>query len=288
METSVILAPFAIVVMILATCIFFCERLRAARRQAEARAVLAERAKSDLVMNMSHELRTPLTAIIGFSEIMRSEMMGPMGNPLYLDYAGVIETAGQRLLAVINDILEIAAVEVGTTELVESMVELHELANHLVAVVRGAAEQGRVAVTVQPMPDLPLLRGDGPRIKRILMNLLSNAITYTPPGGSVEVSAGIAADGSLRLEVRDTGIGIAAADIERLMAPFTLGENVQARRYQGHGLGLPIARHLAELHGGSLILQSDSGKGTTAIVTFPPERVIATPLAQDGLEQIIL
>jgi len=239
------------------------------------------------VANMSHELRTPLNAVIGFAEIMRGEMMGPLGSATYLDYAKVIGEAGHRLLAIVNDILELAAVEIGCDRLEDTVIDLDELAHGLVNIVHGRAESGRVTVTVRPMTGPPLLRGDGPRIKRILMNLLTNGVTFTPPGGKVEIAAERRPDGGLAVAISDTGIGIAAADIARLMHPFTLGEDVYSRRYQGQGLGLPIAQRLAELHGGGLSLASEPGRGTTATVTFPPERVLAEKLSQDSLRQII-
>lgn len=261
-------------------------RLRAALQRAETRVLLAEQAKSQLVRNMSHELRTPLNAIIGFSEMMDAELMGPL-SAIYQDYARTIGQAGQRLLSSVNDIMEMAAIDLGGEELAETVIDLSELATSVVGVVRGHAELGGITLSVQLSPNLPPLHGDGARIKRLLLNLVDNAITYNKRGGTVDIAAERTNDNRLVLSVHDTGIGVAAADIERIMAPFALGEDVFSRHHQGQGLGLTIAQHLCRLHGAVLSLTSTPDLGTTATVTFPTERVITQRLSPERLEQLV-
>ena len=249
------------------------EVLRKARQQAEA----ANRAKSDFLANMSHELRTPLNAILGFSEVMMREVAGPIGQPHYREYATDIHDSGRHLLEVINDILDLSKIEAGRVELVDGRVELGPLVEKAVRLVSDRAEQAEVEIRLLSEPDLPDLIADERLVKQALLNLLSNAVKFTPRGGRVEVSLLLAADGALCLSVRDSGIGIAEADLERVLTPFTQAESALSRNYQGTGLGLPLTKSFVDMHGGTLALESRLGEGTEVTLRFPAKRVQSAP-----------
>jgi signal transduction histidine kinase len=247
------------------------ETLRAAKELAEQ----GSRSKSEFLANMSHELRTPLNAIIGFSEIMQSQTLGPVGNPRYLEYLGDIMESSHHLLGVINDILDVAKAETGRLELIEESVDI---ASELRLTDRLFAEQvaeAGVALVIDVPDVLPRLLADRRKIRQILLNLISNAIKFTPPGGEVTVSAALEREGGMTLVIADTGIGIARDDIARALTPFGQVESSLARRYEGAGLGLPLTRALAQRHGGTMVLESEPGKGTRVYVRLPRERVIA-------------
>ena len=246
------------------------ETLRAAKELAEQ----GSRAKSEFLANMSHELRTPLNAIIGFSEIMQSETLGPVGNPRYLEYLGDIMESSHHLLGVINDILDVARAETGRLEIVEESVDVmseFRLTERLFA--EQVAEAG-VVLGVDVPDVLPRLLADRRKIRQVLLNLVSNAIKFTPPGGEVTVSAKLEREGGMTLVIADTGIGIAREDIARALTPFGQVESSLARRYEGTGLGLPLTQALVERHGGEMVLESEPGKGTRVYVRLPRERVI--------------
>lgn len=257
--------------------------LSAAKQDAEKAAELAHksmleaqaanRAKTEFLANMSHELRTPLNAIMGFSEVMSLEVLGPIGQPRYREYAEDILTSSRHLLRLISDILDIAKIEAGKLDVEESVIDVGELLADAHRFVDKQAERAGLTLTVEAL-DLPRVRGDERRLKQILLNLLSNAVKFTPAGGSVRVTARRTPGGGLAMSVHDTGIGIAPDEIERAMAPFSQVETGLARRYDGTGLGLPLSKALAELHGGSLTLESEPGVGTTVTVLLPPERVV--------------
>lgn len=249
------------------------EVLHGARHQAES----ASRAKSDFLANMSHELRTPLNAILGFSEVLMNEMVGPLGQPRYREYAVDIHESGQHLLALINDILDLSKVEAGRVELVDDVIDVGALVDKAVRLVADRAAQAKVEVRVLAAPDLPSLIADERLVKQALLNLVSNAVKFTPEGGRVDVSLSLEADGGFRLGVRDTGIGIAESDIERVLTPFCQVESTLSRNYQGTGLGLPLTKSFVEMHGGTLELTSRPGEGTEVILRFPAKRVQYAP-----------
>jgi signal transduction histidine kinase len=233
----------------------------------------ASRSKSEFLANMSHELRTPLNAIIGFSELMQAGTFGPLGNERYVDYAGDISASGRHLLRLIDDILDLSKVEAGAMPLVESDVDYHGLIRASMRIVAGRADQAQVRL-VSDLPDnLPDVMGDDLKLKQILLNLLSNAIKFTPAGGTVTLRVRRQPDGALRTDVSDTGIGIAEGDLARVMRPFVQVESATSRRFAGTGLGLPLARRLVELHGGTLTLASVQGQGTTATMVIPASRL---------------
>jgi PAS domain S-box-containing protein len=235
----------------------------------------ANQSKSEFLANMSHELRTPLNAINGFSEMIFSEALGPLGNVEYQKYAGYIKEAGQHLLDLINDLLDISRIEAGKVELAEETVDVAALVRSCIAMVRERADAADVQVYVDVDEELlPLLRADGTRMRQIMLNLLSNAVKFTPSDGTVTVRAWYHIDRGFVLQVADTGIGIAADNIPKALTRFGQVESTLDRSYEGTGLGLPLTKSLVEQHGGTLDLQSQVGIGTVVTVNLPAKRAI--------------
>jgi len=233
----------------------------------------SNRAKSQFLANMSHELRTPLNAVIGFAEMMSAETFGPLGSPRYQEYADAIRGSGAHLLALINDILDLSRLDAGQSDLIDEALDVDEIAETVLTMVAGQAKAANIEVSSSIAPNLPLLKADRRRVKQVLINLLANAIKFTPAGGKVRLSAAHARDGGLVLAVADTGIGIAKEDIPKALERFGQVDSKLSRRYEGAGLGLPLAKQLMELHGGALVLESELNVGTTVSVTFPRERL---------------
>ncbi|MCH9012342.1 MAG: HAMP domain-containing histidine kinase [Proteobacteria bacterium] len=247
----------------------------AALAATQTHAELAQRSRSEFFAQMGHELRTPLNAIIGFSEIIKDEIFGPVGSARYREYLHDINESGHHLLDLVNDLMDIAKLEFGKIALEEAPVALSELIRACVAEAAGAAQAGGVALETGIPDDLAQLRADGRKLRQILDNLLSNAVKFTAPGGTVKVSAWSSADAGLVLQVADDGIGMALKDIPVALSPFGQIENPLRQRHEGSGLGLPLTKALVELHAGSFDLQSEPGVGTKVTLRFPPERVIA-------------
>ena len=245
------------------------ENLREAKHQAE----IANRAKSDFLANVSHELRTPLNAIIGFSEIIKMQMFGAIGQPLYAEYARDIHSSGQHLLAIINDILDLSKIEAGRFQLHPDAVSVAELFEDCARLVHERANAAGLKLVRSIDPATPLLWADKRAVKQILINLLGNAIKFTPQGGEVSLSAQPAPnpgeDGMVELSVADTGIGIPAEHIATALAAFGQVDNPLTRAQQGTGLGLPIVKSLVELHGGRFAIESEIGRGTKVIALLP-------------------
>ncbi|MCZ6861303.1 MAG: PAS-domain containing protein, partial [Alphaproteobacteria bacterium] len=247
------------------------EALRGAKEIAE----VANRAKSEFLANMSHELRTPLNAVIGFSEIMVSQMYGPLGHTAYSGYAKDILHSGQHLLAIINDILDLAKIDAGTVELREEPVEVDDLYEASARMVKQQAADASITLRSEIIRALPPIRADKLKLQQVLVNLLSNAVKFTPSGGEVEFSAGFDQAGNVILAITDSGIGMAPADIPKALSPFQQIDSRLCRKYEGTGLGLPLAKRLIELHGGSIEIQSKKGSGTRVTIQIPKSRCMS-------------
>ncbi len=238
----------------------------------------ANRSKSDFMSNMSHELRTPLNAIIGFSDAMRQEIFGPISPEKYKSYPNDIHESGMHLMDLINDVLDIAKIEAGKLELYEEEVSITRIMESVRRMICGKADEKKVDLAVKDEGGLPPLRADERKLKQILLNITSNAVKFTPSGGTVYLSAGRKKDGNLELIVKDTGIGISKEDIARVFQPFFQVDSKITRAYEGTGLGLAITEGLVEVHGGSMTIDSKEGEGTSVIITLPAERqVVGSP-----------
>ena len=243
--------------------------LEAANRAAEA----ANLAKSRFLATMTHELRTPLNAVIGFSEALQTAPNPERSR----EYLGSIHEAGHHLLSLIDDILDVTRAETTGFQVAEGEVDLRPLCESVVRVMRAAAASGGVRLGLELANALPLLRADEVRLRQVLLNLLSNAVKFTPAEGNVTLSAAPAADGALVIRVRDTGIGVRQEDMPRVFQPFSQVETSLSRRFPGSGLGLYLSRALAEAQGATLTLESGEGQGATAVLRFPPERLLPAP-----------
>jgi len=253
------------------------------RQLVEANRVAEEAAaaKSRFLANMSHELRTPLNAILGFSDLLKSGLYGPL-NPRQSEYAVHIHSSGNHLLALINDVLDISRLDLDAYVLHPERLDIAECIAGAVRTLSVAAEAKAVRLAADIPAALPGVTADERALKQVLLNLLSNAVKFTPAGGAVAIAAGLRADGALGVTVSDTGIGIAAADLARLFQPFQQADNTRRHNAEGTGLGLVISRRLMEKHGGTLDLESAPGKGTRALVVFPRERVAPMVVANGG------
>jgi two-component system cell cycle sensor histidine kinase PleC len=253
-----------------------------ARRRAEA----ANSAKSRFLATMSHELRTPLNAILGFSEVMKAEMFGPLDNPKYQEYASNILESGKHLLHLINEILDLTRIESGRYELHEEPVRLSEVADECHRLLKLRADNKGIEVVEEATSDLPVVWADQRAMRQICLNLMSNALKFTPKGGRITLGVGPMPDGGQFLSVRDTGPGIPEDEIPKVLQAFGQGTLAHQTAEGGAGLGLAIVQNLIELHGGSLILQSELRKGTEAKVVLPGYRVLRAmaPLQPLGQE----
>jgi PAS domain S-box-containing protein len=245
--------------------------IRGAKEAAEA----ASQAKSELLANMSHELRTPLNAIIGFSEIMQAGLFGPLGSPKYDSYIADIRHSAQHLLTVITDILDLAKIEANSFRLHEAVVEPAEVIASALRLVKPRADDVGVGLRQERRHGDIVLRADETALKRVLINLLANAVKFSDPGGTVVVRSAFDARGDLAIAVIDEGIGMAPEEIPIALTPFRQVNAGLQRKYEGTGLGLPIAKELVEMHGGALVIDSAPGAGTTVTILLPAARVMA-------------
>ncbi|MEE8534485.1 MAG: HAMP domain-containing sensor histidine kinase, partial [Kiloniellales bacterium] len=218
---------------------------------------------------------------IGFSEIIKDGTFGPTGNDKYSGYARDIHISGQHLLSLINDILDLSKVESGVEELYEEDIEVAEIVRSVLRLVKQRADAGRVGLEVEMNDDIPLLHADARKVKQTLVNLLTNAIKFTDPGGEVTLKAWCRDDSGFVFQVVDTGIGIKPEDIPKALSQFGQIDGDLNRKYDGTGLGLPLTKSLVELHGGSLDLQSQVGVGTVVTVRFPAARIVRSWRRED-------
>lgn len=239
----------------------------------------ANRVKSEFIANMSHELRTPLTAILGFSDLIRSQAFGPLSNERYLEYADDIHNSGDQLLAIINDILDISRIEAGQLDLQEETLLAQELVQDSLRILEQKAQKKGIELIEACRADLPAFRGDGRRLRQVLINLVGNAVKFTPSGGKIRVIVEQARDDGVVFSVRDTGIGIPQDKIDQVTKPFFQVDGTLSRQHEGVGLGLAISRSLVEMHGGTLDAESTPGQGTTFLFTIPARRVQAWAVA---------
>lgn len=251
------------------------------RKRAEAellatkvKAELDNQSKSQFLANMSHELRTPLNAIIGFSEMMATETLGPIGNDKYSDYINDINAAGQHLLGLINDILDLSKIEAGEEEMHETTLSIPDAITACEKLIRERAQKGGVTIEHQIADDIPMVRADDRKLRQILLNILSNAIKFTSSGGTLTVRAWSDVKSGCVIQIVDTGIGMSPEEIPKALTSFGQVDNAMNRRFEGTGLGLPLTKKLVEMHAGSLDLQSEKNVGTTVTVRLPKSRLL--------------
>lgn len=241
--------------------------------RATERAEMANRAKSSFLATMSHELRTPLNAIIGFSDIMRSEMFGPLENERYSEYSKDIYDSGRHLLSVIDDILDISKIEAGRYDVEESEVNIIDVINWCADLIRPKIQEKNQTLSIGTIHNA-LLWIDRRAARQVILNLLSNAVKFTPDGGTIQVLGNLTESGGFEIIIKDNGIGIPKNMLDIVMQPFAQVSSHTAREFEGTGLGLPICKSLLELHDGSMRIQSEQGEGTTITITLPKERLV--------------
>jgi signal transduction histidine kinase len=244
------------------------DRLSIAYEGAEA----ANRAKSVFLTNMSHELRTPLNVVIGFSDILINDKRD--ASEKRFEYYQDIKSSGEHLLSIINDILDISRIEAGHSEMLEEVIDLNDALNRIKRMMTPIAEQKNITLTIDRQENLPDLRGNERLVRQMILNLVSNAVKFTPKGGSVSVSVDRVPASWLRITVIDTGIGMSLPDIDRALLLFGQADETFSRGHQGAGLGLPLTNTMIERHGGVMIIDSEVDKGTRVTLQFPPERVV--------------
>ncbi|HEX4635011.1 MAG TPA: HAMP domain-containing sensor histidine kinase [Rhizomicrobium sp.] len=238
--------------------------------QAKQQAVELAQCRKDFLTTISHELRTPLNAILGFSEMIAKEMAGPVKNERYLEYAQIIHSSGVHVLSMVNDLLDLSKLDAGKLELQVEPVEILKIIIDCVRLVGAQATRDHIGISVHVFDGVDRLCGDNKRLRQMLLNLLSNALKFTPVGGEITIDVFRRGEG-VAISVSDTGIGIRAEDIPKVLEPFGQVESEMSHKHPGTGLGLPLTKELAELHGGSLTMESSVDVGTTVTITLPPD-----------------
>ncbi len=252
-------------------------RLRMLNAELAYKAEAANRDKSRFLANMSHELRTPLNAIIGFAEVIHNQFKGPVGNPQYVDFARSIHESGRHLVGIINDILDLSKVEAGKVDLEVAPIDIQNLFAKATALMGHSITKAQLGLDVVVEPTLPPALVDAGKLGQVLLNLISNAVKFTPAGGRLRLEGKRAPDGGIDILVADTGIGIADDELTEVLKPFVQSRDTERSRVQGTGLGLPLADELVKLHGGTMTLASIRGVGTTVTVHLPNSCVMQRP-----------
>lgn len=240
------------------------------------RAEKANQAKTEFLANMSHELRTPLNSIIGYSQMIKDQILGPLDNPKYMEYAQDINASGEHLLMVISDILDISKIETGDLEVEAAETDIRKTTEAAILITELMVRSKGHQLNIHMPDNLPHLNVDDRLIRQVLINLLTNAVKFTPPQGRIDVSAAVAEDGGVTVTVSDTGVGIAPENLERALEPFGQIRDAPAIAHEGTGLGLSLSKRLMELHGGRLSIESEEGQGASVTLHFPKERILPT------------
>ena len=249
------------------------KRAEIALKEAKVESDLANRSKSEFLANMSHELRTPLNSVIGFSEIIKNEAFGKLQQPEYKEYATSIYDSGKDLLAVINEILNVSHIEAGSRDLKEGIICIKDVVSSCVDMVKGKAANKKINIDNKVLDEGLKVVGESDAVKQMLLNLLSNAIRFSPDNAYVMIDAEIDNKGGLCLSITDTGVGLTEGELEKALSAFGQVDTEHSRDGSGTGLGLTLVKSLIELHGGAFDMVSQKNIGTTATITFPKKRV---------------
>ena len=259
------------------------QRTRSAERKARFEAELATRVKSEFIANMSHELRTPLNTVLGFSKLLKEHGERRLSDEDIVQYAGLIQDSARHLLAVINGILDISKMQSGTYALDAFEIDIANVLRDVIDEAEEAATKAGVEISLKHAFSLPEVRGDDTKLAQVFSNLISNAVKFTPEGGTVTVEAVERTDSGIMIAVRDTGVGMTPEEVRVALEPFGQVDGARTRWREGAGLGLTIAKSLVELHGGELLITSVKGKGTDVTVFLPPAHQVSPIEARDAV-----